>query len=233
MRMGLVPRNSSTRALACASRAQSTGIEMNRFNAHRSSTPHLLHVNQLLLHAGRPACGLHINYMIPTASVPGANLRTWIGRCSGRAFFPRTSAPSDRSRPAPSPSSPSSETSEPGKGLNEVAQSSSTTTNVPTSEPSIAPRLETSDQTQPLELVAHGSQTVIRNQTQHPIEIVDIRVPSGGKAMTLRSEFPGVVQPGEGFGLIVHDLLGGPAIAAMLVEWRSVDGQLRLTKFFV
>lgn len=119
------------------------------------------------------------------------------------------------------------------KGLNEVAQSSSTTTNVPTNEPSIAPRLERSDQTHRLELVTHGPQTVIRNLTQHPIEIVDIRVPSGGKTITLRSEFPGVVQPGEGFGLIVHDLLGGPAIAAMLVEWRSVDGQLRLTKFFV
>ncbi|MFG6490817.1 hypothetical protein [Microbacterium sp. P03] len=119
------------------------------------------------------------------------------------------------------------------KGLNEVAQSSSTTTDAPTNEPSIVPRLGTSDQTQPLELVAHGSQTAIRNLTEHPIEIVDIRVPSGGKTITLRSEFPGVVQPGEGFGLIVHDLLGGPAIAAMLVEWRGVGGQLRLTKFFV
>jgi hypothetical protein len=119
------------------------------------------------------------------------------------------------------------------KGLNEVAQSASVTIDVPSSEPSIAPRLDASDAGQPLELVARGTHTVIRNLTQQPIEIVDIRVPSGGKAITMRTEFPGVVQPGEGFGLIIHDLLGGPAIAAMLVEWRSTDGQLRLTKFFV
>lgn len=119
------------------------------------------------------------------------------------------------------------------KGLKEVAQSASVTIDVPSSEPSIAPRLDHADAGGPLVLVAHGSQTVIRNLTEQPIEIVDIRVPSGGKATTLRTELPGVVQPGEGFGLIVHDLLGGPAIAAMLVEWRSIDGQLRLTKFFV
>lgn len=57
MKMGLLPRNSSTRALARASRARSTGVVTNRLNAHRSSTPHLLHVNQLLLHAGRPSFG--------------------------------------------------------------------------------------------------------------------------------------------------------------------------------
>lgn len=57
MRMGIVPRTSSTRALACASRVQSTGVEMNRLNAHRSSMPLLLHVNKVLLHAGRPTRG--------------------------------------------------------------------------------------------------------------------------------------------------------------------------------
>lgn len=119
------------------------------------------------------------------------------------------------------------------KGLNEVAQSSSVTTDVPDHEPSIAPRGQALDRTQPLELVARGSQTVIRNLTQEPIEIVDIRVPSGGKAIALRSELPGAVQPGEGFGLTVRDSLGGPAIAAMLVEWRGADGRRRLTRFFV
>ena len=54
MRMGIVPRTSSTRTPGCAPRAQSTGVEMNRLNAHRSSMPLLRHVNQLLLHAGRP-----------------------------------------------------------------------------------------------------------------------------------------------------------------------------------
>lgn len=119
------------------------------------------------------------------------------------------------------------------KGLKEVAQSTSETVAISTSPSAVGPLRTPPGGTEPLELVAHGRQTVVRNLTQQPVEIIDIRVPSGGKALTLRSAFPGMVEPGEGFGFIVHDLLGGPAIAALLVEWRTPDGATRLSKFFI
>lgn len=119
------------------------------------------------------------------------------------------------------------------KGLTEVAQATSETVEISTLPPAVAPLTTRTGGTEPLELVTHGRQTVIRNLTQLPVEIIDIRVPSGGKALTLRSAFPGTVEPGEGFGFIVHDLLGGPAIAALLVEWRTPDGATRMSKFFI
>lgn len=119
------------------------------------------------------------------------------------------------------------------KGLTEVAQATFETIQVTTSPPTVAPLSTPTGGNEPLELVTHGHQTVIRNLTQQPVEITDIRVPSGGKLLTLRSTFPGTVEPGEAFGFIVHDLLGGPAIAALLVEWRTPDGTTRLSKFFI
>jgi len=119
------------------------------------------------------------------------------------------------------------------KGLKEVAQAASETVELPSALPSIVPTAIEPTVDPPLELVARGAQTAIRNLTDVPIEIVDIRVPSGGKSITLRTEVPGIIQPGEGFGVIVHDLLGGPAIAAMLIEWRGADGRLRMSRFFV
>lgn len=119
------------------------------------------------------------------------------------------------------------------KGLKEVAESSSETIELPQPAQSLAPQSTKQTRGEPLELVTHRGQTVIRNLTDDSIEIADIRVPSGGKLLTLRTEFPGVIAPGEGFGFVVHDVLGGPAIAALLVEWRSVDGGAHLSKFFI
>lgn len=119
------------------------------------------------------------------------------------------------------------------KGLKEVAQLASDTVELSPSAPTLAPRNSAPTADQPLELVARGSQTVIRNLTREPIDILDIRVPSGGKTITLRTALPGLVQPGEGLGFVVHDLLGGPAIAALLVEWKGADGRSRLSRFFV
>jgi hypothetical protein len=119
------------------------------------------------------------------------------------------------------------------KGLKEVADATSETVELPQPTQSLAPQSATQTWGEPLELVTHRGQTVIRNLTADSIEIVDIRVPSGGKHLTLRTEFPGVITPGEGFGFVVHDVLGGPAIAALFVEWRSVDGGSHLSKFFI
>lgn len=70
------------------------------------------------------------------------------------------------------------------------------------------------------------SRSATRGDHRHPRA-------SGGRALTIRSAFPGTVEPGEGVGLVVHDLPGGPAIAALLVEWQSPDGATRVSKYFI
>ncbi|MDY0909660.1 hypothetical protein [Microbacterium sp. CFBP9034] len=118
------------------------------------------------------------------------------------------------------------------RGLREVAQSASDTVELPRNQATLAPRMS-GPGSEPLELVARGSRTVVRNLLPAPIEIVDLRVPSGGKTLKFTTTLPVSVQPGEGFGFVVQDLLGGPAIAALLVEWKSADGQAHLTTFFI
>lgn len=131
-------------------------------------------------------------------------------------------------------------------GLKEMAQAAASTIELPSpgaggspAAPTIAPpfRVDTegsAPQGEPLiELTTRGKQTVLRNLSTEPIRISDLRVPSGGKEVTLRSELPAAVEPGEGFGFVVHDLLRGPAITALLVEWVDGGGTPHLSRFYV
>lgn len=131
-------------------------------------------------------------------------------------------------------------------GLKEVAQAATSTIEMapgaepaePESPPTIQPPradspLDSRGDEPRLELTSHGNQTVLRNMGAEPVLISDLRVPSGGKVLSLRNPVPSWVEPGEGFGFIVHDLLGGPAIAALLVEWTDSSGATRLSRFFI
>lgn len=119
------------------------------------------------------------------------------------------------------------------KGLREVAQTASSTVDLPRDAPSIAPRSPEPAGDQPLALITGRRRTIIRNLTREPVEIIDVRIPSGGKSITLAHPLPMIVQPGEGIGLTLRDQLTGPALAAMLVEWAGTDGRSRLTTLFV
>lgn len=119
------------------------------------------------------------------------------------------------------------------KGLKEIAQSSSATVELPQSTPTLLPGFADPRVAQPLELVAQRRGTVVRNLTPEPIEIIGIRVPSGGKEVTFTSALPSVVRPGEGLGFIVRDLMEGPALAALLVDWSAADGKAYQSRFFV
>lgn len=131
-------------------------------------------------------------------------------------------------------------------GLKEMAQSAVSTIELPSPDaggtptaPTIAPPfLVHPDPSAPaaaplLELTTRGKQTGLRNLSTEPIRISDLRIPSGGKEVTLRGDLPGVVEPGEGFGFIVRDLLSGPAITALLVEWVDGGGVAHLSRFYV
>ena len=131
-------------------------------------------------------------------------------------------------------------------GLKEVAQAAASTIEItpgtgpgeaqdpPTIRP---PRDDTGvgarDEGPRLELTSRGAQTILRNMGAEPIQISGLRVPSGGKALSLRNPVPASVEPGEGFGFVVSDLPVGPALAALLVEWVDSDGTTRLSRFFV
>lgn len=118
------------------------------------------------------------------------------------------------------------------KGLREVAQASTTT--VTDSAPaSIAyPARESAGESQ-LEMTTLGNQTVLRNMTDLPIVIQNLDVPNGGKVISLRENLPATVAPGEGFGFIVHTVLSGPAIAALMVQWTDGEGAPKTSRFFV
>jgi len=131
-------------------------------------------------------------------------------------------------------------------GLKEVAQTATSTIELAPATgpggaqnpPTIRPprgdtRVEMGEDEPRLELTSRGNQTVLLNMGAEPIRITALRVPSAGKTLMLRNPVPGSLGPGEGFGFVVHDLLGGPAVAALLVEWVDSSGTTRLSRFFV
>jgi hypothetical protein len=132
------------------------------------------------------------------------------------------------------------------RGLKEVAESSASSVEIVRNDasgeerpPSAAPGLR-GDRADPgrddeprLELTTHGKQTVLRNAGPQPISIEDVSIPSGGKRLMLAEALPARVEPGEGFGFVVSELMGGAAVAALQVRWADSGGVIRLSRFFV
>jgi hypothetical protein len=132
------------------------------------------------------------------------------------------------------------------RGLREVAESSASSVEILRSDasgeehlPSVAPgvrgeRVDRGRDDEPrLELTTQGKQTVLRNAGPRPISITDVSIPSGGKRLTLPEALPTQVEPGEGFGFVVSELMGGAAVAALQVRWADSGGVVRLSRFFV
>jgi hypothetical protein len=132
------------------------------------------------------------------------------------------------------------------RGLKEVAESSASSVEIVRSDaseqehlPSVAPGVRGSradpgrDDEPRLELTTHGERTVLRNGGPQPISIADVSIPSGGKRLMLTEALPARVEPGEGFGFVVSELMGGAAVAALQVRWTDSGGVTRLSRFFV
>lgn len=121
------------------------------------------------------------------------------------------------------------------KGLNEIAQVANEVTEATADQTreSIAYAAREPARESGLHLMTHGDQTVLRNMTSGRITISSMDVPSGGKTLTMRVALPAEVEAGEGLGFIVHDLLGGPAIAALEVSWVNERGVPQRSRYFV
>jgi hypothetical protein len=119
------------------------------------------------------------------------------------------------------------------KGLNEVAQSASSTVELPEDRATILPRSGDAHGGDALELLTRGRRTAIRNLAPDPVEILKVSVPSGGKSVTVPAGLPAAISPGEGLAVVVRELWSGPAIAAVRVEWRDPAGRTSVSTFFV
>ena len=132
------------------------------------------------------------------------------------------------------------------RGLKEVAESSASSVEILRSDaseqerlPSAAPgvranRVDRGRDDEPrLELTTRGKQTVLRNAGPIPISSTGISIPSGGKRLMLPEALPARVEPGEGIGVVVSELMGGAAVAALHVRWVDSGGVMRLSRFFV
>lgn len=132
-------------------------------------------------------------------------------------------------------------------GLREVAGATSSTIELPRTGaplasdgrptlwpgPARSPADDAHDHDPRLELTVAGGRGVLRNLGGETIQVDRLSVPSGGKTLTVSAELPARVEPGAEFGFTVRDLVAGPAVAALLVEWTDAGGTTRASRFFV